>query len=814
MLLGLLGNMKNLFVKQHLRKTLLSVVFGVSALILAACDSPEEKAQSHYENGLQLFKEENYVKAGLEFRNALQLNGNLADAWYHLALVEEKDGKLREYAGDLYKTIELDSQHVPAQIRLAKILLFSGRMEEAVQKSELALRLAPENADVWALKGAVLFRQKKNDEAVKAAKKALELEPGHVEASLVVAVEAVTRNEPDLALEVLNTSLKSHADNVPLQLAKMQALQKKGDRAGIEAVFKELIKSNPDQVSYRNNLTRFYLQEGKTDKAEAEIRAIAEENPEDTDAKLNIVRFMRSVGGNESAKAELEKMIAAEPDKYTYQFALSEILLQEGKIEEAKSLLQKVIEKAGLEEDGLSGRNKMAEVVLRQGNRDEARKLVEEVIAQDNRNVVALMIRAAMQIDDGDVENSITDLRSALREQPDSVRATLLLARAHEMTGAVELAEDRFDAAFKMAKGAAGASLQYAQFLNRRTEYERAEEILERALKVSPRNQALLTNMAQLKLIRQDWKGAEEIANRLREVNKDNIISDQILGRSYAGQKDFEKSMQAFEKAHANTPGGINTLVALVRLNISQGKIDEAKTMLEDIVGAAPDNYGARLLQGQVLVLDGDEKGGLEVYEKVITDNPKNQSAYTVLYTHHMRKKDIAAAQSVLDRALKEMPDNNAMYMAQAALYEGQEKYEDAIRVYEDMLTRVPNSEVVINNLASLISTVYSDEENLRKAYAYAKRFRSSPVPHFKDTLGWIHYKLGEYELATPLLEDAVKQLPNFALLRYHLGMSYKAEDNKKRAIEELTKAQELAKKQPFPEMKELDATLQALKAS
>ncbi len=800
--------------KISIRKKASYLIAAIAMLALAGCDSPEEKALSHYENGKQLFKEENYVKAGLEFRNALQLNGNLADAWYHLALVEEKDGKFREYAGDLYKTIELDSQHVKAHVRIAKILLFSGRLEEAAQKSELVLRLAPESADVWSLRSAVLFRQKKNAEAIEAAEKALEIEPAHIEASLVVAVEALTKGLPGKALDVLNDSLKVHPESVPLQLAKMQALEKKGDKAGIEAVFRALIKSNPDQLSYRNNLTRFYLQEGKQDQAEAEIRAIAAENPDDTDAKLNIVRFMRSVGGNEAAKTELEKMIAAEPEKYTYQFALAEIILQEGDVEKSKALLLAIIDKNGLEEDGLQARNKMAEILLRQGEREESLKYVEETLGQDNRNVVALMLKAAMLIDDGEVESAITDLRSALREQPDSVKATLLLARAHEMTGAVELAEDRFDAAFKMANGKAGAALQYAQFLTRRTEHERAETILERGLKVSPKNQALLINLAQIKLIRQDWKGAEEIAVRLREINKDNVVSDQILGRSYAGQKDFEKSIQAFQKAQGRTSGGINTMVALVRLNISQGKVDEAKAMLDDIIAASPDNYPARLLKGQVLVLNGDEAEGLAEYRKVIADNPKIPSAYTVLFTHQARKKDYKGAQETLDVALAALPDNYSLMMAQAGLYEIQLQYEDAIKVYENILTHVPNSEVVINNIASLISTVYDEEENLRRAYSYAKRFRSSPVPHFKDTLGWIHYKLGEYELATPLLEDAVKQLPNFALLRYHLGMSYYAEENKTRALEELTKAMELTNSKPTPERKDLEKALKSLKAS
>ncbi len=790
------------------------LIAGLVLLTLSACDSPVEKAQSHYQNGKQLFKEENFVKAGLEFRNALQLNGNLADAWYYLALVEEKDGKFREYAGDLYKTIELDSLHVNAQVRIAKILLFSGRMDEAIKKSDLVLRLAPEKADVWSLKAAVLFRQENKSDALDAAKKALEIEPAHIEATLVIAVQRIINNEYDSALKIILNSLETHKDNVPLQLARMQALEKQGDKEGIEEVFQELIKSNPEQKNYRNNLTRFYLQEGQTDKAEAEIRAIAEDNPDDENAKLNIVRFIRSVAGNEIAKAELNKMIILEPENYTYQFALSEIALLEKDTESAKSILQFVIEKAGLDEDGLNSRNKLAEILLREGKRENVTILLEEVILADNRNVNALMLRSAMRLEAGEVENAVTDLRSALREQPDSAKATLLLARAHEMNGAVELAEDRFDAAFKMANGSVVAGLQYAQFLTRRANYDRAADILERALKRAPQSQQLLTGLAQIRLMQKDWKAAEEIASKLRGLDKDNVISDQILGRSYAGQKDFDKSMEAFGKAYENTPSGVNSLVALIRLQIGQGKIEEAKSFLKEITDATPENYPARLLFGQLHELTGDKELAIAEFKKVIEDSPKNQSGHYVLFTHYVKEKKFEEAQSVLDNAFRVLPNNAELKMSQAGLYELQLQYENAIKAYEELLIITPNAEVVINNLASLISTVYDDEKSLRKAYSFAKKFRSSPVPHFQDTLGWIHYRLGEYELATPLFENAVKKLPNFAILRYHLGMSYKAENNRMRAIEELSRAIELSKEQPFPEMKEVEKILKSLKNS
>ncbi len=795
-------------------KKLLSLLMGLVLFGLAACDSPEEKAQGYYQNGLQLFKEENYEKAGLEFRNALQLNGNIADAWYHLALVEEKEGKIRKYAGDLYKTIELDINHVPAQIRLAKILLFSGRMDEAEEKANLVMRLEPANADVWSLQAALLFRQKKNAEALVAAKKSLEIEPGHVEASLVIAVDAILVKNTEAALDIIAKSMEKHPENVPLLLTKMRVLQVQGDKVGIETAFRTLIKISPDNRQFRNSLTRFYLSEGKEDAAEAEIRAIAEENPDDNTAKLDIIRYLQSVSGMEVAKAELQKIIAEEPDEFIYQLALSEIALVEKDLSGAKTILQNVITAAGTEEDGLSARVKLAEILLRERKFDQVNALLEETIAVDNLNIEALTMRAALHLDAGRIESAVTDLRSALKNQPDSVKATLLLARAHEMNGAVELADDRFDAAYKMSNATPAATLQYAQFLTRRTNYERAEKILGRAVKIAPKNRQLLTTLAQIKLIRKDWKGAEAIAEFLRKLDKDNSVSDQILGRSFAGQKDFQKSLESFQKAYKNVPSGVNTLVAMVRLYVSQGQTEEAVKFLSDIAVATPDNYPARLLLAQLYAVTGKGDDAIAAYEAVISDKPDFQSAYYTLFTHYVRDRELVKAQEILDRGLKALPDNFTLMMSQAGVHELKKEFEAAIKVYEAILEKRPNVDVVANNLASLISTVYDDEENLRRAYTYAKRFRSSTIPHFQDTLGWIHYRLGEYELATELLEAAVKKMPDFGTLRYHLGMSYKAENDKKNAIEELTKAVELSKSRPFPEADEAMKALNLLKSS
>ena len=118
----------------------------------------------------------------------------------------------------------------------------------------------------------------------------------------------------------------------------------------------------------------------------------------------------------------------------------------------------------------------------------------------------------------------------------------------------------------------------------------------------------------------------------------------------------------------------------------------------------------------------------------------------------------------------------------------------------------------MINNLASLLSEHRNDEESMQRALELASRFRQSSIPHFKDTLGWIYYKLGDIQAATSLLQDAVEQAPNMSIFRYHLGKSYMEEDRREAAIREFEKIVELSAGQPFElidEVKQLIDQLQ-----
>ena len=83
---------------------------------------------------------------------------------------------------------------------------------------------------------------------------------------------------------------------------------------------------------------------------------------------------------------------------------------------------------------------------------------------------------------------------------------------------------------------------------------------------------------------------------------------------------------------------------------------------------------------------------------------------------------------------------------------------------------------------------------------------------HFKDTLGWIAYRRGKYQEALSQLKDAVAQLSDQPMPKYHLGMTYIALQQGENALEQLNAAKALLK-QGDPLLAQIDAGLEKANA-
>ena len=787
----------------------------VSLLLVAACDTPEEKVQNHYESGQELLKEGNLIKAGLEFRNALQINGKFVPALFGLATVEERQGNIDQARGFYGKVLDYDPKHYEASIKFGKLMLVAGQLDRALELSDTVMSIDGTQAEALAFRAAVLYRLEDNQGAIANAKKALDIDPANVGAIAVLAAERIAAKDFQRAVAYLDQSLKLNEKNVTLHLIKIQALGSLEENDQAEGVLKQLIEFYPEAKGFKTTLVRFYLRQKRVDEAEKIIRSIAEIAPDDLQANLDVVRFMNTLRGVEFAEKELQALVKrGDENVFPYQLALARLQFATGKRDDARKILRNVIDTTDVEERRLEAKNRLAELLLADQKPEEAASLVEEVLTLDAQNGDALIIRASMRLRDKKIDSAIEDLRAVLKGAPDSVRAQMMLGGAHELNGSVELADDRMTGAFQASKFAPQVGLAYTRFLMKNGAVDRAHDALIRVLIKSPRHIPSLRALAQVRISRQDWLGAQEVADILTKLGDDQSVTSQIMGVVLEGQEKRSESLTAFEQAQSATPNALRPMVALVRAYIRNGESERAEKFINSVLNATEENLFARILLAQLHALNGKHDLAEATFKVAISENPEAVVGYTTLASYYLGQKKVDEANNTVTAGLEKIPGNVSLGLLRANLFERGQNFNAALAEYEELYKKSPNSEVIINNLASMLTEYSKDEADLKRAYELAKRFRGSNIPHFKDTLGWIQYRLGNTEEATSLLRDATEKAPNLAIFRYHLGMAYKANEQSSSAIRELEQALELSKSQPLVQEEEIRKALEELRAS
>jgi tetratricopeptide (TPR) repeat protein len=227
-------------------------------------------------------------------------------------------------------------------------------------------------------------------------------------------------------------------------------------------------------------------------------------------------------------------------------------------------------------------------------------------------------------------------------------------------------------------------------------------------------------------------------------------------------------------------------MVSLVRAFVSAKKPERAVAFLQTILKANPQNAEAYALLGTVALSRNDPDEALRNFKTAIEKQPNNVTGYRALAEFYLSRNNNDEALKVIRSGLRVQPESSELRSFLASVLELKGDYDAAIAEYQTLLRSAPNSLIVANNLASLLADHRTDRASLDQAQSVVAILKKSPIPQFKDTLGWVSYLQGDYATAIPLLDQAATALPGQAVIRYHLGMAYLAAGQQDKAAEQL----------------------------
>jgi len=203
-----------------------------------------------------------FPKARSDAEKAVAIAPSLAEAHAALGWVRAfAEWKFAEGLSELQRAKELSPANPTANDLLARVIVYTGRMEEAERQARQAVDLDPLSAGTQFTLGRVLFYAGKLDEADAAGRKMAELQPSASSSHRWQVLVAVQRGDGETALREAQLEPDDRIRSFELALAQYI----RGDRKAADAALADLIANSRDSLAYQ--IAQVYAVRCEKDKA-------------------------------------------------------------------------------------------------------------------------------------------------------------------------------------------------------------------------------------------------------------------------------------------------------------------------------------------------------------------------------------------------------------------------------------------------------------------------------------------------------------------------------------------------------------------
>jgi tetratricopeptide (TPR) repeat protein len=778
----------------------------VAALLIGACTTPEKAKAQHVARGQALLKEKKFQEAALEFRSALQIDEQLADAHWGLANVYEGLQRYQEAFEEMKQTAELDPNNLDVRVKLGNYYLMGGQqsaaaVSEAERLAKEILQKNPNHIEGHILMGSVLFAQDHKPEAFAELNRAIEIDPQRVESYL--------------------------------SLARFHAMMK--DTATAAATFQRAISVNSSSALAHYEYGKFLVQVNRADEAENEFQRAVQVDPNNREARFVVASFY--LVNKRYAKAEdaYKALAELDKDKPEGRSVLGDFYGATGRLDEAIAIYKEVVTKSP---DFTQGHYRLAELMLNRGDLANAKAEVDNISKKDANDRQAMILRARIEMQSGDsneLKAAMADLQEVLKQEPNSRPGLFFMAEANFRAGQTDQARVfAGDLERNYPDYLPGKLLQVQINLatgDARAASQAATQLLDRLAKASPdrdmspqmiadlRANTLVAHgsaalqMRDTKTARQDFMMAHDAA-----PNSTDIYVN--LAAVALAENKVDEAVTFYNTALGIDGASFNSLRGLINIYAARNHTDQAHARVDQSIAAQPNNASLHFLKGQVYGFERNAAGAEAEFRRALEIDPNYLAAYSALGALFVNTNQQERAITEYTKIVERRPDNAATYTLIGMLEMNRQNIDAAIDNYRKALAKDENAVFAANNLAWLYAEY--GKGNMDEAVRLAQSaVQANPgVPSFSDTLGWVYYKKGLYGAAAEQLKKAVSGDEEAArrsngsptpTYRFHLGVALAAKGDKAGARREIETALRLSEKANFPEAGEARKTLATL---
>jgi putative PEP-CTERM system TPR-repeat lipoprotein len=716
--------------------------------------------------GYQQVLDEDATKAlatGLKMYERAPLNSDVLNFTARLYTLNGQPEK----AADIYENyIKVEPKDLEAKFSLASMLVEQRQPARAEVYIDELLPIIPDNALLNQLKGVVRAAQGDYPNAKIFTEKAIGLGSTEPAVRLIAGFASYQMQEYEAAVRHLSFIGAILPDNHPglRILAASQLQSNMGDDAGL--VLSRVSDANEQDASLFSRAGYELIKSGNTEAA----REIIEQADKISESSADLTRLgvLKLSLNDVEGLVDLETAVDKAPDSVTAKTTLASAYLGTNQLDNAMKLAKQwqkdepsTVDGFLLEAEVLQRQNRFAEASvvitkagaidsknipvrlssirldLRQKKLESALKKTEALLADEPYNLPALASYFALKNEAKDAKPAIDKIRAAVKDNPNDSSLGMLLARialsinepAEALDAIKNIKEDRSaPPSFWKIKGVS---------LLRSSKTDEALAHYEAWLKLYPNQEdALLGQLLILDTARQYDKGARISTDFL--ARKDNlqvkimqshfmVMSGNIIGSkevvasidkkyhalpflrgvkariSLAEGKGADTVDDAFAAYEANRTA--DNLFVYTRSLDKANQPDVAMQVLERHVKNLPKDGRARLLLAERQIQQ-NPSSAIVSYESLLRDFPNNFVVLNNAAHLLLKEGKLAKAAEYSNRAYIIQPSNVAIGDTHAQVLVAQGKLEEALTVYNNVMSdKVTNEEVTLNYIEVLLKS-------------------------------------------------------------------------------------------------------------
>jgi tetratricopeptide (TPR) repeat protein len=527
----------------------------------------------------------------------------------------------------------------------------------------------------------------------------------------------------------------------------------------------DIIKRDPKNLEAHKLLGRIYLRslgdmpggngsDNILKLAIEQYEQITKLDPDSVDDHLLLGRLYRLSNDLAKAEAELKTAVKIDPSSEEAVTTLAMLYTDEGDTNHALKVLSSIPDSA-----------RSAKLYAALGAAYEQRKdyksaidAYKHAIVLDRDNLDAIRGLAENLLNDGQLDAALEQYKVIADSNPEDAQTYVRMAEIYRREGKYDLALENLKRADTLVPDTMDVPYSMAAVYQAQGRYDDAIKLLQDLLKKTEKS---------------------EVGTSQGDRNNRAIFIER-LGMIYREQENYTAAVDTFRKmlvlGDENARSGYQEIIDTYR----EAKLwPQATATAKEAVQKMPDDRDLRMVLDAQLADMGEFDQAVTDIRAMLKGGPEDHDVYIrlgIIYTRAKRWSDAEQALSKAEQFSGKPEEKAYVEFLRGDLYQRQKLFDQAESEFRKVLASTSPSDPQAAATLNYLGYMNADRGvKLEESLSFIKQALSLEPNNgaYLDSLGWVYYKLGKFDLAEESLNKAAVHMGSDPTVQEHLGDLY-----------------------------------------